>query len=44
MWDHIGTLHNAVPDYGREPRLMRRCQVWRRIFDPDSSAQLAQKH
>ncbi len=36
MWDHIGTLHNAVPDYGPdEPRLMMRCQVMAdRIFDP----------
>jgi taurine dioxygenase len=36
MWDHIGTLHNAVPDYGpEEPRLMMRCQVMAdRVFDP----------
>lgn len=36
MWDHIGTLHNAVPDYGPdEPRLMLRCQVMAdRVFDP----------
>jgi taurine dioxygenase len=36
MWDHIGTLHYAVPDYGPdEPRLMLRCQVMAdRIFDP----------
>jgi taurine dioxygenase len=36
MWDHIGTLHNAIPDYGPdEPRLMMRCQVMAdRIFDP----------
>ena len=36
MWDHIGTLHNAVPDYGpNESRLMMRCQVMAdRIFDP----------
>src|SRR5687768_9818093 len=28
MWDHIGTLHNAIPDYrADEPRLMLRCQV-----------------
>jgi taurine dioxygenase len=28
MWDNIGTLHNAVADYGpHEPRHMRRCQV-----------------
>lgn len=36
MWDHIGTLHNAIPDYRpEEPRLMMRCQVMAdRIFDP----------
>jgi taurine dioxygenase len=28
MWDDIGTLHDAVPDYGpHQPRLMHRCQV-----------------
>ena len=37
MWDHIGTLHNAIPDYrADEPRLMLRCQVMAdRIFDPE---------
>ena len=36
MWDHIGTLHNAIPDYGPdEPRLIQRCQVMAdRVFDP----------
>jgi taurine dioxygenase len=36
MWDHIGTLHNAIADYGPdEPRLMKRGQVMAdRIFDP----------
>lgn len=36
MWDHLGTWHNAVADYGPdEPRLMKRCQVMSdRIFDP----------
>ena len=36
MWDHIGTLHNAIPDYGpNEHRLIKRCQVMAdRIFDP----------
>jgi taurine dioxygenase len=35
MWDHIGTLHNAIPDYtADEPRLMMRCQVMAdRVFD-----------
>ena len=37
MWDHIGTLHNALPDYRPdEYRLIKRCQVMAdRIFDPD---------
>jgi taurine dioxygenase len=36
MWDHIGTLHNAIPDYRPdEQRLMLRCQVMAdRVFDP----------
>ena len=36
MWDHIGTLHNAVPDYtAEEPRIIMRCQIMAdRIFDP----------
>ena len=37
MWDHIGTLHNAIADYRPdEQRLMKRCQVMAdKIFDPD---------
>jgi taurine dioxygenase len=37
MWDHIGTLHYAEPDYAPdEHRLIKRCQVMAdRIFDPD---------
>ena len=36
VWDHIGTLHNAIPDYAQnEHRLMKRCQVMAtRVFDP----------
>jgi len=36
VWDHIGTLHNAVADYGPdEHRLMKRCQVMAdKVFDP----------
>ena len=36
MWDHLGTWHNAVADYGPdEHRLMKRCQVMAdRIFEP----------
>jgi taurine dioxygenase len=35
MWDNIGTVHYARPDYGpNEHRLMRRCQVMAdRVFD-----------
>lgn len=37
VWDHVGTLHNAIADYRPdEPRLMKRCQVMAdRIFDPE---------
>lgn len=37
MWDHLGTLHNAIPDYRpHEIRLIKRCQVMAdRIFDAD---------
>jgi len=36
VWDHIATLHNAIPDYGPdEHRLIKRCQVMAdRVFDP----------
>ena len=36
LWDHIGTLHNALPDYQpHEHRLMKRCQVMAdKVFDP----------
>jgi taurine dioxygenase len=36
MWDNLGTLHNAVPDYRPdEPRYIKRCQVMAtRYFDP----------
>ncbi len=36
VWDHLGTLHNAIPDYGPdEHRLMLRCQVMAEtVFDP----------
>jgi taurine dioxygenase len=37
VWDHIGTLHNAIADYGPdEHRLMKRCQVMAdKIFEPE---------
>ena len=36
IWDHLGTIHRAIADYGAdEIRLMRRCQVMAtKIFDP----------
>ena len=36
VWDHLGTIHRAIADYGPdEIRLMRRCQVMAtRVFDP----------
>ncbi|WP_322059980.1 TauD/TfdA dioxygenase family protein [Paraburkholderia sp. J63] len=36
MWDHIGTLHMANPDYtASERRLIKRCQVMAdRVFNP----------
>jgi taurine dioxygenase len=41
MWDDIGTLHYARPDYGpNEHRLMQRCQVMAdRVFDQAFAAQ-----
>jgi taurine dioxygenase len=35
MWDNMGTLHNAIPDYGPdEHRYIKRCQVMaNRYFD-----------
>jgi taurine dioxygenase len=28
LWEDIGTIHNAIPDYGPdEHRLIKRCQV-----------------
>ena len=37
VWDHIGTIHQAIADYRPdEIRLMRRCQVMAtKVFDPD---------
>jgi taurine dioxygenase len=37
VWDHLGTLHRAIADYGPdEIRLIRRCQVMAtKIFDPE---------
>ncbi len=37
IWEHIGTLHNALPDYGPdEHRMMLRCQVMStpKMFEP----------
>jgi len=37
IWDHFGTIHRAIADYGPDDiRLMRRCQVMAtKVFDPD---------
>lgn len=37
IWDHLGTIHRAIADYGPdEIRLMRRCQIMAtKVFDPD---------
>ncbi len=42
MWDHISSLHNAVPDYApHEHRLIKRCQVMAdKVFDPAFVAQV----
>jgi len=33
MWEDIGTIHNAVADYGPdEHRLVKRCQVMATMF------------
>ncbi len=39
MWDNMGTLHNAIPDYGPdEHRYIKRCQVMaNRYFDTATS-------
>ena len=35
MWEDIGTIHNAVADYGpHEHRLVKRCQVMATMFRP----------
>ena len=40
MWDNLGTLHNAVPDYrADEPRYIKRCQVMaNRYFSNDATS------
>jgi taurine dioxygenase len=37
IWDHLGTLHRAIGDYGPdEIRLIQRCQVMAtKVFDPE---------
>jgi taurine dioxygenase len=37
LWDHLGTIHRAIADYGPdEIRLIRRCQVMAtKVFDPE---------
>ena len=37
MWEDIGTIHNAVADYGPdEHRLIKRCQVMATMFQPET--------
>ena len=37
MWEDIGTIHNAVADYGPdEQRLIKRCQVMATAFQPET--------
>ncbi len=36
MWDNIGTIHNAIADYGQdEHRLIKRCQVMADKYFPE---------
>ena len=40
MWDNLGTLHNAVPDYRPdEPRYIKRCQVMANRYFPTATTQ-----
>ncbi|MDB5805101.1 MAG: taurine dioxygenase [Betaproteobacteria bacterium] len=43
MWDNMGTIHNAIPDYRPdEPRLIKRCQVMAtRFFHDDGTRRVA---
>ena len=37
MWENMGTIHNAIPDYRPdEHRLIRRCQVMADRYFPDA--------
>ena len=37
MWEDIGTIHNAIADYGPdEHRLIKRCQVMATMFQPET--------
>lgn len=42
LWDHLGTIHQAVADYAPdEPRLIRRCQVLAtEVFTPAFQARM----
>jgi len=41
MWEDIGTIHNAVADYGPgEHRLVKRCQVMATMFYPEAPEEL----
>ena len=46
IWEHVGTLHNAIPDYGPdEYRMMLRCQVMTtpQVFAPGFLARATQR-
>src|SRR2546429_2598930 len=41
MWEDIGTIHNAVADYGPgEQRLVKRCQVMATMFYPEAREEI----
>ena len=45
MWDNMGTIHNAVADYGPdEHRLIKRCQVAATRFFPEQGGTGARAH
>lgn len=42
MWDNMGTIHNAVPDYRPdEHRYIKRCQVMANRYFPDAAKAVA---
>lgn len=42
MWDNMGTIHNAIPDYlPHEHRFIKRCQVMADRYFPEAFAKVA---